>query len=112
MRKPKIMITTAFGLLLLAIFLLLTADEPWKERERFVSPQKTNTIVVEYDFISRPTVYKEIWLWKKKIWTYEGGGFNEELRFQVEWLSENLIRFRYQDNRNKQFDESFLISIP
>jgi hypothetical protein len=81
------------------------------EAETHVSPQGTNTIVVQYDLMSRPTVYKKHWLWDKELWSYPGSGFMETVHFDVEWLSEDKIRLRY-DDKNDKYDEEFIIDIP
>ncbi len=64
-----------------------------------------------YDYVSRPTIYKKGWLWNQKIWDYPGHGFMETVHFNVEWLSEDKIRFTY-DDKNDKFDEEYTIVIP
>ncbi len=81
------------------------------EEEIFISPRETNTIIVQYDFVCRPTVYKKAWIGKEKIWTYPGSGFMETVHFGVEWLSEDQIRMSY-DDENDEYDEEFIITIP
>lgn len=81
------------------------------EQEIFTSPQKTNTIIVQYDFVRRPSIYKKTWIGKQKIWTYPGSGFMETVYFSVEWLSEDQIRVTY-DDINDKYDEEFIIIIP
>lgn len=80
------------------------------EEETHVSPQGTNTIIVQYDFMSRPTVYKKYWLWDKELWSYPGNGFMETVHFDVEWLSEDKIRLSY-DDKNDKYDEAFIVEI-
>ena len=75
------------------------------------SPQGTNSIIVKRDFVSRPTIFKQGLLWDKKIWQYEGSGFMETVGFDIEWLSENQIRFFY-DDENDEYDEEYIITIP
>lgn len=77
------------------------------DQEVFTSPEGTNTIIVTYDFVCHPTIYKKGLIWNKKIWETERGGFMETVRFDVEWLSENQIRFTC-----KAYDEEYLITIP
>lgn len=81
------------------------------EQEIFTSPQGMNTIIVQYDFMSRPTVYKMRLLWDKELWAYPGSGFMETVHFNVEWLSEDKIRISY-DDKNDEYDEEFIIDIP
>lgn len=54
------------------------------EQEVFTSPNGTNTIIVKYDFVSRPTIYQKGFLGNKKVWDYEGSGFMETVYFSVE----------------------------
>jgi len=80
-------------------------------QEIHTSPEGTNTLVICYDFVCRPTIYKKGWLRNKKIWDYPGRGFMETVRFNVEWLSEDKIRFTY-DDVDDEFDEEYMIVIP
>lgn len=82
------------------------------EHEEYTSPQKTNTIIVQYDFMSRPTVYKKHWLWDNELWSYPGSGFMETVHFGVEWLSEESFRIFYEDVRDDKYNEDFTITIP
>lgn len=77
----------------------------------YTSPEGTNTIVVKYDFVSRPSVFKKGVSGDEKIWTYPNNGFNETVSFHVEWLSENQIRLIYND-KHDEFDEEYIITIP
>lgn len=65
------------------------------EEIEYNSPQGTNTIIVSYDHVCRPTVYKKRWLWREKIFDYPSGGFMETVHFDVTWLSEKEILFPY-----------------
>ncbi len=105
-------------LLLLAIFLLIISLSRGcyhlfidAEEEVFTSPGGTNTIVVQYDLVCRPTIYKKGMLWNQKIWDYPGSGFMETVHFGVEWLSEEEIRFTYDDIHD-EYDEEYFIRIP
>ena len=80
-------------------------------REVFVSPQGTNTIIIEYDHVCRPYVYKKTWYGKREIWTYPKSGFMETVSFGVEWLSEAQFRMIY-DDKYDAFDEEYIITIP
>ncbi len=81
------------------------------EQEVFTSPEGTNTIIVQYDLVCRPTIYKKGWPRNRKIWDYPGSGFMETVHFGVEWLSEDEIRLTY-DDLNDEFDEEYFITIP
>ena len=81
------------------------------EEEVFTSPGGTNTIVVRYDLVCRPTIYQKRVLWNKEIWNYPNSGFMETVHFNVEWLSETEIRFTYDDVRDK-YEEEYFIRIP
>ncbi len=81
------------------------------EQEEYTSPRGTNTIIVQYDFVCRPTVYKKSLIWDKKLWVYPGSGFMETVHFGVEWLSESKFRISYDDLRDK-YDEEFIVDIP
>ncbi len=80
-------------------------------REVFVSPLGTNTVIVEYDHVCRPSVYEKTWFGKKEIWTYPRGGFMETVSFGVEWLSERQFKLTYNDVRD-EYDEEYIIDVP
>lgn len=98
--------------MLFVIFLLWGCNHTifHAEQEVFTSPNGTNTIIVKYDFVSRPTIYQKGFLGNKKVWDYEGSGFMETVYFSVEWLSENQIRFSYDDTDDK-YDEEYIITL-
>lgn len=113
MKRKRIKYIVAATVLLLVIGLCRGCYNIFvnAEQEVFTSPQGTNTIIVQYDFMSRPTVYKKRLLWDKELWEYPGSGFMETVHFGVEWLSENKIRISY-DDKNDEYDEEFIIEIP
>ncbi len=95
-----------------SILLLRSCRSLWYDFElSYTSPQGTNTIIVKYDFVSRPSIFKKGFLWDKKIWQYENSGFMETVTFGVEWISEDQIRFTYDDIYD-QYDEEYMITIP
>lgn len=110
MNKPKRAILIVAVLLILFFVGASLFVSSLKEHDTFVSPEKTNTIIVEYDFVSRPTVYKKNLLGKEKIWEYEGTGFNETVRFDIEWISEDQFRISYCDSHG--ITEEFEVAIP
>lgn len=111
-KKPLKYIFPVIILLLVILFFRICAPSfGYAEKEVFTSPQGSNTIIVKYDFVSRPDVFKKGLLWDKKIWSYPKGGFMETVRFDVEWLSENQICLDYDDS-NDEYDEKYIITIP
>lgn len=84
----------------------------YAEEEVYTSPEGTNTIIVKYDLVCRPDVFKKGLLWDKKIWDYPGSGFMETVHFGVEWLSENQILLTYDDVTHDEYDEEYVIEIP
>lgn len=76
----------------------------------YASPQGTNRIIVKYDFMSRPSIFKRGFLRDKKIWEYGGSGFMETVTFHVEWISENEICFSYDDIQD-EYDEEYVIVV-
>lgn len=110
MRRKRIKHIAVAVTLLLAIGLCRSCYNIFvnTEQEIFTSPQGTNTIIVQYDFMSRPTVYKKRLLWDKELWEYPGNGFMETVHFNIEWLSEDKIQISY-DDKNEEYDEEFII---
>jgi len=84
----------------------------YEEEEVHTSPEGTNTVIVKYDLVSRPDVFKKGRLWDKKIWDYPGKGFMETVHFGVEWLSESEILLTYDDVTHDENDEEYIIRIP
>lgn len=118
-KKTKIIIITLITLITLIITIAITLiivipmftilNILPDHSEVLTSPGKTNTIIVEYDFVSRPTVYRKKGIGKEEIWAYDGGGFNETVHFDVEWLSEDQFKISYDVNN---CDEEFVVTIP
>ena len=77
------------------------------EHETYTSPEGTNTIIIHYDLVCRPTVYKQLLIGKKKIWEYPAGGFMETTHFSMEWLSEDTFRLFLPE-----YNEDYTIRIP
>ena len=61
--------------------------------EKYTSPNGNNKITVEYDFVSRPSVYYA----GNCIWKYPGRGFNEEAYFKVSWIDDDTVKLVYSD---------------
>ncbi len=80
---------------------------PLPEHETYTSPEGTNTIIIHYDLVCRPTVYKQLLIGKKKIWEYPAGGFMETTHFSMEWLSEDTFRLFLPE-----YNEDYTIRIP
>lgn len=115
MKRSKVRIRNVIGvllLLLLVIFLFRSCQAFGYDSEfTYTSPQGTNVIIVKYDFVSRPSVFKRGLLWDKKLWEYPSPGFTETVVFGVEWISEDQIRFTYDDSCDS-YDEEYIITIP
>ena len=91
--------------ILLAIAFLTACNE---RKETFESPKGTNKVTISYDFASRPSVIYG----GETIWKYEGSGFNEEVFFKVDWISENAFNLRYDDEtHNGKYAEIFYIEL-
>lgn len=80
--------------------------------ESYTSPDGTNTVIVEYDWVSRPKIYKKTWYGKTKIWQYEGSGFMESVGFSVDWVTEEKIRVYYEPYEAGQETEEYFVEIP
>ncbi len=77
-------------------------------QEKYSSPNGENTIIVEYDYASRPSVLYN----GECIWEYLGSGFNEEVYFQVEWIDEDTVMLIYRDeSHNGRYYEEFEIDL-
>lgn len=97
-------------LIFICIFILVLSGCSSGQEQSFKSPSGDVEIIVKYDFVSRPTVYKKDGLFNKKIWSYDGAGFMETVYFKEEWVSENEFIFRYYD-KNDKYNEEYLISV-
>lgn len=101
-----------FVMIGVCICLLCGCDTDQGRGEVLTSPEGTNTIVVEYDWVSRPRIYKKTWYGKTKIWQYEDNGFMENVGFEVEWITEDKIRVYYEPYREGEEIEEFFVEIP
>ena len=72
MKSKRLKYIAGLAALLLAICLFRSCCDALfvASREVFVSPQGTNTIIIEYDHVCRPYVYQKTWYGKREIWTY------------------------------------------
>ena len=102
--KRYVQKTTIVPLLIALLFLMACSGRT----EKYTSPNGTNEIKITYDFASRPSVaYKG-----KTIWEYEGSGFNEEVFFHVDWISEDTFILRYDDeSHGGKYAEEFTIKL-
>ncbi len=80
------------------------------QTQRFTSPSGEIKIIVKYDFVSRPTVFVDGFLFDREIWSYSDTGFMETVYFQPEWISETEFIFRYDDPID-QYDEEYHIRV-
>jgi len=76
--------------------------------EKYTSPGGENRITVEYDFVSRPSV----WHNGDCVWKYPGNGFNEEVFFDVEWIDSDTVKLIYNDeSHGGKYYEEFEIDL-
>lgn len=72
--------------------------------QKLVSPNNVNTILIRYDYVSRPSVFLEN---GDKIFEYSDSGFMETIHFDVEWINDyEFILY------NESVDEKYTIIIP
>ena len=94
--------------LIISATMLLSLSACSNRQEKYSSPNGENTIIVEYDFVSRPHVIYN----GDVIWKYEGSGFNEEVFFQVEWIDEDTVKLIYNDeSHGGKYYEEFEIDL-
>ncbi len=113
MSKPALKKTLVINIAVIAavIAFIIANTSLSGQTDYFSSPNGRTHILVKYDFVSRPTVYKkEGLIFNKKLWSYEGAGFTETVWFEPEWISDTEFIFRY-DDKNDEFDEEFLIKV-
>jgi len=76
--------------------------------DEYTSPDGKNTIVIEYDYVSRPSIQYE----GDCIWEYPGKGFNEEVFFDVEWIDNDSLKLIYADeSHDGKYSEEFEIDL-
>lgn len=111
-KKRFAIISTVFVVLFFVIFFVFIfqiGDRKSDRKNQFTSPNGTNTIKIEYDFLSRPSVYFN----GDKIWEYEGSGFTEEVIFDVTWISEDSFKIVYNDESHAgKYAEEYIVNIP
>lgn len=114
MKRKYVRYMILLAVILLVVWLYRSCSPflGYAEEIIYTSPEGTNTIVVKYDLVSRPDVYKKEGRRDIKIWGYENPGFMETVHFEVEWLSENQIRLSYDNTGDEKYDEEYLITIP
>lgn len=95
-------------IMMMLIPVLLLSGCRGERDEDFISPDGTNTVTVQYDFVSRPSVYYN----GQKIFDYGKSGFNEEAFFYVEWLSEDEFLLKYDDPSHAgKYAEEYMIRL-
>ena len=52
-----------------------------------VAPDNSYSLTLKYDNVSRPCVYKD----GKKLYEYQGNGFNESVVWDIKWVSDNEV---------------------
>ena len=95
-------------ILMISILVLLLCGCSGERDEDFTSPEGANTVTVQYDLVSRPSVFYN----GQKIFDSEKPGFNEEAYFYVEWLSEDELLLKYDDpSHDGKYAEEYTISL-
>ena len=110
MKKKQIVLIVAgtSAVVVVAIIMLIILFCFGGRKVTYSSPDKTNSVTISYDIVSRPSVIYD----GKKIWEYPGSGFNEEAFFDVLWQSEDTIILRYDDpSHGGKFAEEYLIKL-
>lgn len=92
--------------------LYLSGIDRGRNAEIYTSPDGTNTVIMEYDWVSRPKIYKKTWYGKTKIWQYEGSGFMESVGFSVDWVTDKEIRVYYEPYEEEQEMEEYFVEMP
>ena len=110
MKKKQIALSIAIASIAVvaAIIIVIVLFCVGNRKETYSSPDKTNSVTISYDLVSRPSVIYD----GKKIWEYQGSGFNEEAYFDVIWQSEDTFILRYDDpSHGGEFSEEYLIKL-
>ncbi|MBP3234685.1 MAG: hypothetical protein J6M65_09715 [Eubacterium sp.] len=85
-------------LIIAVMVLFLTGCTDADHNQTFESPFGDDAVIVEVDYLSRPNVlYKG-----KRIFEYDGAGFNETVYWDIEWISEDKIRLYVPGDRCKR----------
>lgn len=90
----------------LLIAVILMADfitvllNPRERQTQYISPGGTNTIIMAYDFVSRPILYrKHNAMMMTSIPFSIGAGYTETVNHRVVWLSETKIQLEDDDGQ-------------
>lgn len=91
--KKKGKFTLIALVIVTCIYFISVMVDPRERRVEYQSPMGTNTIIIEYDHASRPSIYrKENFLFMTPIGFDLGPGYNETVSHEVIWLSENKVK--------------------
>lgn len=104
--KNRIYYKIASFVLIFLILIGLTGCSDSSRTKEYTSPNGEHTIIVEYDLVSRPTVYEKTGLIKKKVFSKMENGYNESVFFEIEWIDDDTFRIY-----NNYFDEEYTIDL-
>ena len=108
MKKYKKYIFSTIFIILIGLIILevkscvFKIGYDWGRDQEFSSPSGQITIVLRYDYVSRPFLFYK----GKMVFAYDKSGFNETSFFDVEWIAEKEIRLYCE-----QFNEEYFISL-
>lgn len=87
--KPLLIII----LIATCIYFISTISDPRERRAEHISPNGSNTILIEYDYASRPSIYRKVnFLFMTPITFDFGAGYNETITHEIIWLSEDTFK--------------------
>lgn len=90
--SEKIVVTFLYVFFGLFMFVVLWVSNPREFHTEFPSPDGAQTVVMEYDHASRPTVYRKVNSWFMiKLETPNTMGSMSIIQYRIKWLSDNEI---------------------
>lgn len=91
------------------LFILTGCDVNYDESrdEVLTSPSGEYQITLRYDHASRPYLFKD----GKMIFETNKSGFNENVFFEVEWLSENDLILYLNSSKEKYKNDRYTVHI-
>lgn len=101
MKKSNIILI----LFISSIFLLLSGCSSIKyetSRDRIiVSPNKSYSLTLRYDNVSRPFIFKD----GELIYEYKGSGFTETVYFNIKWISDDEILLYLESPQKEKYSK-------
>ncbi|MBO6194740.1 MAG: hypothetical protein J6O56_00170 [Bacilli bacterium] len=110
--KKIVYIVSIFVLLISVLFLLTGCsikDLKYEtSRDEIIkSPNGEYTIILRYDYVSRPYIFKD----NKLVFETHESGYNETVYFKVKWVSENKIMLYNDSGKEKYKNDKYYITI-